>query len=272
MSVVTKKTKVKQKYEKVYVPHQIRSHPFYFIGFPLLTVLITMFFWLILCPLVFAKCSTMAYSNRLWPVYFWVTAFIVYLIILALLICYWRCFGKKDKQLIYEITVEDKDQEENECSIELKDMPSKDVTDINANDSNIKKDTPDNNELFPRCSVRQKKRPQSLVLIEERPASQNLSSPLTPRELFFIDLIEGANKTCSSTTHTFLENEKQNYSPDPLVTSSDGDKAKCGSPSEFFIANVPVDQTCTSQVFLYVDEGNAKPQIEVICDTEGVIY
>lgn len=271
MSVITKKTKVKQKYEKVYVPHRIRSHPFYFIAFPLVTVLTTMFFWLIFCPLLFAKCLTMAFSDALWPVYFWVTAFIVYLIILALLLCYWRCTPKKKKQAVYVISVEDKDEVEEDSCIELNEIPSKEITDINANDSDIKKDTPDQNELFPRCSVRQKKRPQSLMLTEERPVSQNLSSPLTPRELFFIDLIETANKTCSSTTHTFLENEKQRYSPDPVVMDSDNDKTKSSLPAEFFIANVPVDQNCTSQVFLYVDEDTTKPQIEVICDSEGIV-
>lgn len=267
MAVVTRKTKIKRKLEKSYVPHLLRSRPFYFIGFPWIVLLVSMFYWLVLCPLLFAHLLYFFEDDSRWPIYFWVTVFLFYLVMLSMFVCCWRCSSKKTKEeTLYVTTIDNCD----DSSIELQDIPK--TAEEKQENGLCGKSEPspviDQDQLFPRCSVRQKKRPDSLVFDETRPVSQNLSSPLTPRELFFLDLIEGANKTCSSTTYNFLQNEKKNYTPDePSVHLSDD---QCHSPSEFFIANVPVDKSCTSEVFLYVDSDKDKATIQVVCDEKGV--
>jgi hypothetical protein len=77
----------------------------------------------------------------------------------------------------------------------------------------------------------------SRVTKEEKNGEERASTPLTPRELFFYDLIEGANNSFNSSTK-LGENRR----------SADGEK-----PQEFFIASVSPTRSCVANVFMFVN-------------------
>jgi hypothetical protein len=80
-------------------------------------------------------------------------------------------------------------------------------------------------------------------IIEEKNEEGRASTPLTPRELFFYDLIEGANNSFNSSTKVG-ENRR----------SLDGEK-----PQEFFIASVSPTRSCVANVFMFVNP-NEQPK------------
>lgn len=143
-------------------------------------------------------------------------------------------------------------------------------------------------KMFPRCSVRRKtdlrKRPDTLIIhspkypreeqevrrftVQEHPRT---ASPLTPRELFFQDLFEGAKRQTIERTENFLDNERKhssnNYAnpkkpevKDYVLKQKSGTSA---SSPEYFIANVSNRSSCTAEAFLYVDGGQPQEALTI---------
>lgn len=185
------------------------SQPFKFIGFPLYCVLLFILYWFLYCPLMFVKVSYLSRYNDWpieWPFYFWSVAFIIFLILLGILVLLWRLSPKNKNQLFQVNYINEKVIEENTslviCEKKLE------------LDDNLKK-------------------------LEEN--EDIVTTPLTPRELFFYDLIESANKSFNSSIRI-----NQN-------------RASTGGQQEFFIANVSPTRNCVSNVFLFVNPEESQP-------------
>lgn len=269
MAVTVKSVK---KCEEIsdYVPHRWRSHPFYFIGLPLYLILTTIFYWIIWVPL----CYSLLFDNlgpyaAEWTVPFFIIVFIGYLFIVAAYLYEWRCRHKNQELSYYEIT-------EDKCELEESpvDSVSYEMTPMNTEKCDVHFDKPPSPKI-------PKKRPQTLHLEESRPVSQNLHSPLTPRELFFIDLIEAATQQHEEPPEG--ENQDYSYSPPHYSKPFHGFDHSPGNSSgyatfsptsphtEYFIANIPENKNCKSEVFLFVDDEDKKDckVIEVVMKNDA---
>ncbi|KAK9731263.1 hypothetical protein QE152_g13785 [Popillia japonica] len=140
-------------------------------------------------------------------------------------------------------------------------------------------------KMFPRCSMRrkadQRKRPDTLIIhspkypreeqelrrftVQEHPKT---TSPLTPREIFFQDLIQGAKRDIIERTENFLEHERKNTldtNPkkpkvkDYILKSRSGTEA---SSPEYFIASV-ADRRSVTEAFIYVDGGQPQEALTI---------
>lgn len=221
-----------------------------------------------------------------WVYYFFAVAIIVFVILLALLICLWRfnpekkaakeeeCDGlivqpasKNSDFYTVSLTresVEEKaipEEDEGNESSDSSESSSKSVADKNMQtemtDGSIEK-------MFSRCSVKrrcERKRPDSVILVKQRDPQKyrslyvGPSSPLSPRELFFYDLIKNANRSECNVTHTFIENEKKACSQNLTGAKNISDS------SEYFIANIPSPKLCTNEVTMFVDGGDTEKKL-----------
>lgn len=197
------------------------SDPFQFIGLPLYSVLTFILYWLIYCPLVFIKVRSyciVSHSDwpKEWPYFFWIVAFFIYLILMSLLVCLWKLKlpQKRQNKKLFQISIIDNKEDSTEEKIE-----------------SIKEKNYDGN------SLKLKIVPSSEPVISEEPFITPIT-PLTPREIFFHNLIESANRAeCNSSTQIIRSS----------IESSDKEK-------EFFIANVTPSKVCVSNAFIYVDK------------------
>lgn len=174
-------------------------------------------------------------------------------------------------------------------------MKTDDGTNINSQTSTESKSMVDDIEkLFPRCSVRRKfdvkTRPGTLILNSPKLEEANRrhsehgerqKSPLTPREIFFYDYIQSANKATRDKTHSFLENEKKHSSNNCVdlrkpevkdyVLKQKSVREDC-SP-EFFIADVPNRSSCTTEAFIYVDAAPTERALQICyIDTDDEVF
>lgn len=320
-SCVTKSKTTKHEY----VPHKLRSRPFRFITLPIFGFVLFILFWFITCPLIFVALLKMHYNwPKQWPFYYWMVALIVFVLLLAILVCIWRYSSRKNQEnsstmvsgidskkmyakcrkdsnpkKLYTISLntiqKNQDKPEGICmepSTCQQDASTLKLEKRLAGDNPKDEDTIENDidKVFRRCSIQHKsqremKRPESLALstVTETTAEvHSASSPLTPRELFFWDLIQNANKSRNSTTHSFIEHEKEFCSSDDASLSSpkavkpttDNPEIRAArseklSSTEYFIANVPDRKSLTAEVFLFVDGGEPEKCLKIRVDKES---
>lgn len=248
-----------------YVPHKIRSHPFKCITLPFHFVLLFILFWFAIFPLVFVNVHskyTKHYKTQWsenWSYYFWMAAFLLYLFLLCILICFWRHTPN------YEYV---EDPSEGSAGIRrherrirkhgslktlnktggVKTDNCSGSTDGNACFIDLKEsDVPDerSHKIRPATLCFEDEKNKTKVVLEYVP------SPLTPREQFFFDLLIAANQSVMNATISFIDNEKLNCEKERLSCSS----KSYAQLSEYFIANVPDrDGCCRSEAFVFVED------------------
>ncbi|CAG9838393.1 unnamed protein product [Diabrotica balteata] len=153
--------------------------------------------------------------------------FVLFLIALSIFVCQWRCKNSRQSN-IYYIEYEASEPQE---MVEIKRKPI--VFEMEKEKKEIKKETPKKTEIekedrhnVVHREIKEKtvifreetnvvQRPVTLIIEKEpaRPSSQNLSSPLSPRELFFLDMYEYANIAMRNATDNFLQKERLLYDP-----------------------------------------------------------
>lgn len=266
------------KDKKQYVPHKLRSHPLRCISLPMFGLFLFIVFWFVLSPLVYVQLHSLYHKKwpAEWVYYFFTIAIIVFVILLALLICLWRFNPEKKtvreeecdglivqqpasknsdfytvnltQEKIEEAILEENEVDDSDSCESLKSVADKNIqTEIT--DGSIEK-------MFSRCSIKrrcERKRPESVNLGRQRDPQKyrslyvGPSSPLSPRELFFYDLIKNANRSDCNITQSFIENEKKACSQN--LTGA----KKVSDSSEYFIANIPSPMERISEVTLFVE-------------------
>lgn len=248
-----------------YVPHKIRSHPFKCITLPFHFVLLFIFVWFAIYPLVFVNVRS-KYTNHYkkqwsenWSYYFWLAAFLLYLFLLGILVCFWRHTPN------YEL-VDDASQgsasirrRESRIRKHSKECHSICIKTLNKNAETENSDNSCNEHIcyvdLKETSVgniqeqSSKMRPAALCWENEKIKTEVvlecIPSPLTPREQFFFDLLTAANQSVINATINFIENEKLNCEKERLSYSEKIYK-------DCFIANVPQNY-CRSEAFIFVN-------------------
>lgn len=191
--------------------------------------------------------SIEASNNRFW--FYWPVALLIFVILLLLFVCCWRCKPGEvaNENTEAECILNNKRKEKEFYTVSLNSSvgePQKDDT----NSVQIEEITPAKAEkLFPRCSV--KRKPEKLCLQERNVSdvSKRQTVTLSPRELFFQDLLNEENKSDSSVT--FADNQ-----PLEEAVLSALNKTTSASEQEFFIANIsPCAQNYKNNIFMYVN-------------------
>lgn len=272
------------KNAKSYIPNKIRSHPLKCLSLPVYLVFFFILYWFIMCPLIFESVEN-DYENSLehtwtrdWPYYFWIMAFLLFVLLLSIFICLWRCtpnYVRKpsfiengEKEPIMQKTkkkIRRKSKSLYNVSVQNLGCASDDEKKCNGNDDFAKMDSDferlssislddlskDVEKIFPRCSVRRKpnehqsKQTKFDNTTEKTKAcvEPNVNQRFSPREQFFKDFYRSVHENDVKATKTFIEMEKKNC---------EGDKVKCAR--EYFIASVSPSKSCKSEVFMYVNE------------------
>lgn len=254
---ITRKVNSTRKYQS----HKIRSHPFKCISLPLWIIFFFIIYWFALVPLIYV-CLHMRpgreWSNN-WIYLFWLICFVIFVIILCLLIFLWKCNPNKkneeetDELIPTNVTIS-KTQEIYPQTLTADAIKTpKDVLD--KTDKNVHVET--NLDTKAICNVKRrldKKRPESVNLtrVHEPQKFRSLyygeTSPLSPRELFFFDLMKSAHESERSLSNSFIENERKANTLTPTTRNTRNKGSK-----EFFIANVTTPDKCTSEVFLFIE-------------------
>lgn len=247
--------------QSVYIPHILRSHPFRFIFFPIGVVLLFIFLWFAVYPLIHVyvyKQSIDASENWFW--FYWPVALLLFLILLMLLLCIWRCklnnstFENSEEKECILLNNRRKDKDFYTVSLTASEAST--VSNENKNQNiELAEITPAKTErLFPRCSV--KRKPDKLQLERVVIHEQAKTACLSPRELFFKDLLQGDNKSNSSVVF--------NQPLEEAVLSAINKTAlneKKNISREYFIASVsPKLKEYKNNIFMYVnaEEENIK--------------
>lgn len=271
--------------ESKYAAHIWRSHPFKCISLPLWGIFFFILYWFALIPLIYVYLNIF-YAHELankWIITFWLIAFAVFIILLSILICLWRCNTNYNKianenahllkppntgqtielQTIHVIYNENNSND----NVTKHESRGKELTEING------KEDMNSEKLFPRCSVKRridKKRPVSVNLTPIHDPQKYRSlyygdlSPLSPRELFFHDLIRSANQSENNLTNTFLEKERAISLQNNLtILKSDKENDINNTSQEFFIANVTTPENCANEVFLFIDESKEDKKLVI---------
>lgn len=194
--------------------------------------------------------------------FYWPVALLLFVIFLVLFLCFWRCKSNQTTNAKSEETksiLNNQKQEKDFYTISL--HSSEAEKDDNVISSvELKEITPAKSEkLFPRCSVRRK--PENLqVEIHELPKKYPAAS-LSPRELFFQDLLREDNRSNSSVVFSNADNQ-----PLEEAVLSALNKIKCDTKRnemrEYFIASVsPTQQNHKNNIFMFVNANEeVKPQ------------
>lgn len=96
-------TEIKNNQHK-YVPQQLRAHPFYFYKFPIYVVFLTIIYWLVICPVVYwILLSNFQYALA-WSLPFFILSLTIYLILIGILMCIWRCKNRRKYEDIEKCT------------------------------------------------------------------------------------------------------------------------------------------------------------------------
>lgn len=345
--------KKKKQNDRVYIPDQLRSRPFRCIALPAVCLVIFIFYWFILVPLIYHIILTKCKEGhcdfpRYWNYVYWIIVSLIFLVMLAIAMCLWCHFpkdekpkGVKQKLLQNDSTKQSKVSNNYSVEYEKKSISRETIENDNFNIASlqnlegkietpitptrksiikeeiitretkkvenkqaIENDTKLNfgktmseeiDKMFPRCSTRRKgdhrKRPDTLIIHSpkyprsesdlkrhsiaspERPKS---TSPLTPREIFFFDLLASANRQTLDRTVNFIENERKHSSNNfrnmqkpeikDFILKERSVTSEASSP-EIFIANVAKRRSCTNEVFMYVDGGQPE-EVLTICHME----
>lgn len=263
--------------KKEYVPNKIRSHPMRCLSLPICLLILFILLWFVIFPVLFVNWYLVRKDWIEEPsFYYWIGAYVIFLILSVILVCIWRCM--KDSKYLKSPYSSTQSQKE---PILLNKTPYKSnvISTLQRDQSyynrksetnKIQKESLDEKDQVEDLPQKQVKvRPSSLELnngIKTRAEFHSLASPLTPREIFFWDLIESANKICTSTTHNFIENEKQMASLDNCSLNSPKSKEDAvetrlsKSSAEYFIANVPNRKSLTAEVFMYINDEEKNKQ------------
>lgn len=86
---------------KCYIPHEYRSHPFYFINLPYHLLLVTMMYWLALCPISYSLIIRYDFEHT--SIVFFIMCINIYIAIVLIFVAIWRCKNRRNKQTRYEI-------------------------------------------------------------------------------------------------------------------------------------------------------------------------
>lgn len=78
-----------------YVPNKLRAHPLYFYQLPIYVVFLTIMYWIVFCPIVYYILYINLDYNSGWAVPFFILSLTLYLLIIVILLCIWRCKRQK---------------------------------------------------------------------------------------------------------------------------------------------------------------------------------
>ena len=168
-----------------------------------------------------------------WPYYFWIVALVVFLILVSILVILWKWSPKRDNNLFQVNYIEG---DKISLTPDLNKKPQSN-SDIDKCEKSLNIETKEETELkpiFQKTPLKLDLTPKEEHKVEK--SGENVTTPLTPREIFFYDLIESANKSFNSSTKL-----NANRKSEPEDTH------------EFFIASVSPSKTCVSNVFLFVN-------------------
>lgn len=278
------------------------------LSFPWLILSVFLIYWFIFCPLIWAVCYAPKYWPSYWPLLFWTVAFIIWIIIMCGLIIFRKSLlAKQNSEIniipkygtdnvgkslnIYQISPKDIKSVETEKLNDLHDSESK----KNNRENFLKKDLPPlvihkeiSGENIENIGVVVEKDEEAHLdiasnYVEKSPLQDYLKlvtvlspdevkspkTPMSPRELFFIDLIREAEKAenaksletkslhffSSETTEDNMKNmenakEEKNIR-DVKPRKDEKDASKC--ESNYFIADVESPVTEKTEVFLQID-------------------
>lgn len=228
--------------QTTYIPHILRSHPFRFLFLPLCVVFLFIFLWFALYPLIHVyayRQSIDASENWFW--FYWPVALLLFLFLLILLLFMWRCKTNGN-------CVKQEEEEEEKCILNNKRKENEFYTSNNSQSVELVEITPAKAErLFPRCSVRNK--PEKLqidkVVIHDEPKN---STTLSPRELFFKDLLQEADNKSNSSTVFNAKNQAISLNT---------------KKNEYFIASVsPKQENYKNNIFMFVNVGEEDVKIK----------
>lgn len=257
-----------------------KSSPKWF-TYPVFGIFFFIVYWLILCPLIFVSICEYYWHYKikiwslLWPLYFWLTALFVFIVIMLLVMVLWLCSEqalKKKRKVCDEeklLTFKGnndkyyvKNETEHSEPWEPMDIESEKPVQLRNNENRSLYDKRRHTE-FPASS-------KTKLQLKLRPLShveEFVDPNLTPREIFFFDLIQAANKSPAShitSTKTFLENERI-FSEATATHKND---------TEIFIANVPEKCNESNVVFMFIADDSSenkssdKVPLDVSCDSQ----
>ncbi|XP_018308508.1 uncharacterized protein [Mycetomoellerius zeteki] len=317
-SLVLKENKL---HEKNYTIQQSRLKRYEHLSLPWSTLSVFVVYWLVLCPLIWAICYKFAYWPSYWSFLFWTVAFLIWIVIMCGLIIFWRRFQVKQSLEINTISKYGSDKERRPRSVhQISSEDSEFLRTKKWNDShesesksdreNLRRDLPplvihkqisgeniedtdgvvcvEENEKT-RLSVAsdyvQKSPLQDyLKLVTVSPSEDEVKSPKTPmspRDLFFIDLIREAEKverSLKTRTHFFPSETTENDSAETVKSITNGtdiedvehrkdvkdtedenvkdkkdNKLRSKRESSYFIADVESPTSEKTEVFLQID-------------------
>lgn len=299
------------------------------LSFPWSTLIVFVIYWFILCPLIWTMCYMYAYWLPYWSFVFWIVAFLIWIMIMCGLIIFWRRFQVKQSLEINAISKYGSDNAEGPLSVhqiseDVEFLETKERNNFHdpeskkRNRENFRKDLPplvihkqisgeniedtagvvrfeedEENRLSIVSDYAEKSPLQDyLKLVTVSPSEDEVKSPKTPmspRELFFIDLIREADriesaKSLKRKTHFFpskaIENdnaeteakstkEKDTNEKDTAdvkyrknikdvedtkdVKDWEMNKSRSKRESSYFIADVESPTSEKTEVFLQID-------------------
>lgn len=301
-SLALKESKVcREKYE-IYKQSKLKRCEH--LSFPWSILSVFLLYWFVLCPLIWAICCTSRSWPSYWPLLFWTVAFLIWITIMCGLIILWRTLLVKRNPKTNVISKYELDNILNIYQISSKDAKSYETEKLNdLHDSESKKNDRGNffkKELPPLMIHKQISGEniedigivhvekdetaldiasnydvnplQDYLKLETVPSPDETKSPKTPmspRELFFIDLIREAEKAenvkflhffPSETIEEKMENvenikEEKNIK-DVKDTHTKNEKDglnKSKRESSYFIADVESPVNEKTEVFLQID-------------------
>ncbi|XP_029675184.1 uncharacterized protein LOC115242779 [Formica exsecta] len=306
--------------EKKEIYKQIKLKRCEHLSFPWLIFSVFLVYWFILCPLIWAICYTFRHWYSYWPLLFWTVAFLIWIVIMCGLIIFRRSLLAKQNPEINMISKYGTDNVEESLNVyqisskDTKSLETKKLNDSNDPESKknnrenfLRKDLPplvihkqisgeniedigvvhvekDENAQLDIASNYVEKSPLQdylkLVTVLSPDEIKSPKTPMSPRELFFIDLIREAEKAenaksletktlnffSSETTEDNtknMENTKEEKNTKDVKHRKDvkdaknekdeinESKSKC--ESNYFVADVGSPVNEKTEVFLQID-------------------
>ncbi|XP_014485464.1 PREDICTED: uncharacterized protein LOC106749978 [Dinoponera quadriceps] len=302
------------------------------LSFSWLIFSVFLIYWFVLCPLIWAICDvSKSYLLSYWPVLFWTVALLIWIMIMCALVIFWRRrlqarenseinlitpkYGSDnvEKRLsVPQMSPGDANSLETKKTDNLlsqketndsancrkKDLPPlmihKQMSGENINDIGTVHVEKDENDQLDVTSERNSLQEH----VKSGTVSENVAKspkvPLSPRELFFIDLIREAEKTESAislekshffpkgTTQSDSESEKEIKNSIDMTNEKDVDvedmkneqdddiknESKC--ESNYFIADIESPVNEKSEVFLQIDS-SVEEQLEINAENPVLI-
>lgn len=199
---------VKNQHE--YVPNKLRARPLYFYQLPVYVLFISMMYWLVVCPLAYYFFFRTFEHTPSLVVPFFIFSLTLYLIVLGILLCIWRC--RNDNTIVDANKNKDGLIYTKICTKIHKDklfvpLQPKSSTIYN---KDSKCSCNKNNCSF--CWKKEDKTPKKLLLNENTfetdncVVKQQCSSPTEEREYFIANV--SSPKVCTSEVFLFVEESK----------------------------------------------------------------